>query len=128
MQQNFNHNRALTKNLQRTKEERETFLDLMHCCHTNTHFFLNWQGAGGWGKMLHCMARKQKLNHVMSVKTDTLKCTSRPGPIQCKKTSFRASFASATGKKNICFSFRSEPSTHLNCLSAGGISLRCNSV
>lgn len=24
----------------------------MHCCQTNTHFFLNWQGPGGWGKML----------------------------------------------------------------------------
>ena len=82
----------------------------MHCCQTNTHFFLNWQGAAGWGKMLHCMARKQKLNHVMSVKTDNLKCNLRPGPFQCKKkkTSFRASFASSAGKKN----FQSEPSTH----------------
>ena len=38
--------------------------------------------------MLHCMARKQKLNQVMSVKTDTLKRTWHPGPIQCETKNF----------------------------------------
>ena len=73
-------------NGQRKKEK--PFLNLMHCFQTNPHFFLNWQGPGGWGKMLHCMARKQKLNHVMSVKTDTLKRTWHPGPIQCETKNF----------------------------------------
>ena len=44
-------------------------------------------------------SKKQKLNHVMSVKTDTLNCSSFPGFIQCEGTSFLASFPSSAGKK-----------------------------
>ena len=44
------------------------------------------QRAGGWGKMLHC--RKKDLNHLTSVKTDSLECTSCSRSIQCKRTLF----------------------------------------
>ena len=50
-------------------------------------------------------SKKQKLNHVMSVKTDTLNCSSFPGFIQCEGTSFLVSFPSSAGKKKRCFHF-----------------------
>ena len=53
----------------------------------------------------HCCTvwQETKLNNMMRVKTDTLNCNSGPGSIQCKRTSFLASFTSSAGKKNISF-------------------------
>ena len=44
--------------------------------------------------------KKQNLNPLISVKTDTLNCNLCPGSIQCEKTSFPASFARSAGNKN----------------------------
>ena len=56
--------------------------------------------------MFHCMARKQKLNHVMSVKTDTQKSTSRPGSIQCKNNLHFVPLSQAQqGRKTFVFLF-----------------------
>lgn len=88
-------------NGQRRKEK--PFLNQMHCFQTNTHFF--FELAVGWGKMLHCMVRNKNWITWWAWRTDTQKCTSRPGSIQCKKTWFRASFASSAGKKNNWFFF-----------------------
>ena len=53
---------------------RKTFLNLIHCCQTNSNlfFFENWQRTGGWEDALALFGKKQTLNHVMNVKTDTL--------------------------------------------------------
>ena len=74
------------------------------------------------GKNVALYGKKQKLNHVMSVKTDTVKCSSRPGPIRCEKKNFiSCPFRKLSRQeKQLCFSLQSEPSTQENCLSAGG--------
>ena len=60
-------------------------------------------------KQKHCcilFGKKENLNHMISVKTDTLNCNSCASSIQCERTSFLASFARSAGEKNIfrgCF-------------------------
>ena len=46
--------------------------------------------------------KKQKLNHMISMTTDTLNCNSCPGSIQCERTSFLASvFCKLSRQENI---------------------------
>ena len=68
--------------------------------------------TGGWaGKLLYCLARNKKLNHMTKRENDIL--STRP-PIQCERTSFLASFTSSAGKKTIYFVFIGLRWSHCN--------------
>ena len=67
-------------------------MNLIHSAVKLTHTFLKLAKGGRVGKAFTLYGKKQKLNHASSVKTDTLKCHSCPGSIQCERTSFLASF------------------------------------
>lgn len=95
----FIHNRYDKFTVDKGKK-RKTFLNLIHCRQTNTIFFLTGKGQDN-RKSCCTVQQEKKLHHVMSVKTDTLKCTLYPDSIQCERTSFLASFASSAHKKNI---------------------------
>ena len=67
--QQHNHHKTFSKN---KGKNRKTFLNPIHCCQTNTHFF--WTGRV-WEGGKHCCTvcyERKKLSHVMSVNTDTL--------------------------------------------------------
>ena len=54
---------------------------------------------GGWEKLLQCLARKELLTYLTERENNIV---TRRSHIQCKRTSFPASFASLAGRKNIC--------------------------
>ena len=62
------------KVFKKQRKNRKTFLNPIHCCQTNTHFF--WTGRGWEGGKYCCTVcyERKKLSHVMSVNTDTLNC------------------------------------------------------
>ena len=128
MQQNFNHNRAPTKNLQRTKEERETFLNLMHCCQTNTHFF--WTGKGREGGEKCCNVWQETKTESRDEREELIpKNVPRAQvPFSVKKLDFvPLSQAQQAGKTTVFF-FWVRTFYSLKLFKRRGISLRCNLV
>ena len=69
-QRHFIHNHC--KKIYNGQEKKPSWTSVIHCCQTNTHFFI-WTGkkGGRLGETAALYGKKQKLNHVMIVKTDT---------------------------------------------------------
>ena len=90
---------TITKVLQQTRKNTKTFLNLMQCIQPNSLFL--WTGKVWVLKHFCTLWQETKLNHTISVKTDTLNCNLCPGFIQCERTSFLPLSQAQPGKENI---------------------------
>ena len=74
MQRHFVHNMHHKKLIYNGQEKKPLKTSVIHCCQTNTHcifFILTGKKGGRLWEAAALYGKKQKLNHVMIVKTDT---------------------------------------------------------